>query len=160
MPIVLGQCASSEDDGCPCCDHSYDAGRLDSSVVLVATVRMPHQWSVAEAVAHPVSQPWLEEHFLHQREVMRGWGESEERNYPLRQAALAVAVLENAPWSEPTRRGVAWATTRLGMRVHGWTPAWNLATCEFLDPKPSLFEDHAGLLAFSALLGAAYEYKD
>jgi hypothetical protein len=158
MPFVLGQCPASDDEGCPCCDHSYDAGRFEASVDLLSTLSLPHDWSLGEAMEKPLSQGWLAEHFLPLRESMRDLGESEVRNYPLRQTALTVALLDHAPWSSPTRRGVAWATTRLGMRSHGWKPAWTLAMCEFLDPRPDLFEEHAGMLAFSALLGAAYYY--
>ena len=159
MPFLLGQCRSTDDD-CPCCDHNYDAGRTDVTIEFVEKVALPHGWSLTEALANPLDQDWHETHVLGTLEEMRRLGESERLNYPLRQAALAEAFLDHAPWALHTRFGVAWASIRVGMRYHGWRPNYSQASIQFLDPAPDLFEQYSGTLALSDLLTRGFTHVD
>lgn len=156
--FVLGQC-DAEDPDCPCCDHAYDAGRTEATIKLMKRVRMPHGWSIRQARKEPLSQQWHVTHFLPLREQIRGLTETEEENYPLRQAALAAAVLEHAPWSPTTRFGAAWGLIRVGMHYHGWRGVPTEEGERLFAPAADLFEQVSGLMELSELIAGAYAHE-
>jgi hypothetical protein len=153
-----GQCISDDPD-CPCCDHAYDAGRTRATITLMKRVTMPHDWSVKEARKIPLSQQWHVDHFLPLNSQIRGLTKSEAENYPLRQAALAAAVIEHAPWSERTRFGAAWGLIRVGMRYHGWVASSNPEAAQLLLPEPDFFIQQSGMMELSGIITKAYVHS-
>jgi hypothetical protein len=158
MLSVSGQCESGDPD-CPCCDHAYDAGRTWVTLDLISKFSLPCGWDIEEALENPLTQSWHRDHVLPVLKHIRDTGEHEITSYPLRQAALASAILQYAPWGPKARCGAAWACIRVGMDYHGWVLNGSRYADEFLLPEEDLFVRYSDMLELNYLLVNAYEYR-
>lgn len=157
--LVLEHCDANDPSECNCCDHAYDAGRFFATIWLARNMRMPWNWSLDEALEFPVTQPWLREHFLPTQQSILGTASPRWQNYPIRQAALALAVVQHGAWSISGRRGAAWALMRAGMKYHHWRlkpnapDAWQL-----VEPDEHFWDTYDDLRVLAELLDRAYDY--
>lgn len=157
--LVLEHCDAPDPSACNCCDHAYDAGRFFATTWLARNMRMPWGWSLDEALQSPPSQSWMDEHFIPTQRSILDTGSPRWQNYPIRQAALALAVIHHGPWSIAGRKGAAWATVRAGMKYHHWR--LNPSTAEtwpLVEPDEHFWETYDDLRVLAELLDRAYYY--
>lgn len=156
---VLEQCNAADPAECNCCSHAYDAGRLRATINLARRMRMPFNWTTDEALNYPVTQKWLVEHFVEMQRLILRSEAPRWQNFPIRHAVLVTSIIQHAPWSEPGRRGAAWAALRAGMTFHHWrlNPAAQDAI-ELVEPPSNFWEKYDDVLVFAELLDRTYSY--
>lgn len=145
------------------CAGPYDAERTAGGLLLARlTVRLPHDWAVAEAIASPLDVEWHEpvvRWMLSERLI----DEDDHRSYLLRQAILVWSVYTAAPWSEQARKGAAYGLLIVGLESHQFhlRARTSGAGALLLDPPYDFFERLArrgGVSALTQLLEEAFEY--
>lgn len=145
------------------CAGAYDAERTAGGVLLAArVVRMPHEWRLDEAIAAPLTLEWHDPVIRWMLSEQVG-DEDDHRSYLMRQSVLVWSIFTSAPWSESTRKGVAFGLLLVGLESHGFRPRTDghAAVRQILSPPADLFEilgSRGGIKALHVLLAAGFEF--
>lgn len=145
------------------CAGPYDAERTAGGVLLAQrTVRLPHDWSLREAVANPLPVGWHEP-IIRWMLTERIGDDNEHRSYLLRQSILVWSVYTTAPWADSARKGAAYGLLMVGLESHGFRPKSSTsgASAVLMSPASDLFEsleEQGGVRALHRLLLQAFEY--
>lgn len=166
-PPVEGETSDRGDESSAerldCGGSRYDADRTEGTVLFTCddTIELPYGWTIAEAIANPLSTDWHEP-------VVR-WMLSERiadaddhRSYLTRQAIIVWQIYKTGPWSLRCRKGAAYSALLVGVWSHDFVPRRGELANSVLNPEHDFFEqleEDGGVEALMDLLHRSFVHR-